>query len=356
MQVFGRWTPIWLNGIIVLSIDYLFVPLFFKAFGRHVVAPWRKTEMEPCKTCNEGLCCFGPSRELQQVKAELTQEREVTKALRMSLDRRVTRVETAVNATATAHTPEAKETGASLLVAASTAAMEEALESAGAGAGGAGGASKSESGRITMVMHHYVRPGMEEEYEQSINEIANFAHSRYAGHMGTTMVRPTKTFIYEGGPQAPSHYVTSFQYDTLEHMRQWMHSADRARLAEAIMRTLESEELEAQRGFSMFHSMMSPPLPGAPPPPRPPQWKSTFLAILGMTGSQECVLTWILPALLSPDAHCTAVALVDDIILCPIAVFITMPLIGALCGRWLTPAKAPTNLLMRCLSSGCIPE
>lgn len=362
----------------VFIIDYILVPLCLKLFGSILTAPWKHHTSEPLKSLNEGLCCFAPSRAVLDLQEELTKEKAITHALRTSVDRRLTRLETAASSVTGSdigsHDSDAGDrTEAAMLVVAQTDAMERALSSSGVtvGAGGASssprrsGARRSSvverggatgSGRVTMVMRHRVKPGMEEDYEASINDIANFAHTHYAGHMGTNMIRPQKTYVYPGGPQAASEYVTTFQYDTVEHMQTWMHSADRARLAQAIVRTLEAEELEAHGGFSMFHAMTSPPSKGGPPTARPPQWKNSIMAFFGIGGCNWGINVFVLPVLMPGAPLDWWMATVDTLILCPLAVYIVMPTMGALFSRWLAPAKPQTNPLFKALTFGFIGE
>jgi len=70
---------------------------------------------------------------------------------------------------------------------------------------------------VTVVVSRRVVPGMESQYEQWVGHV-NRASERFPGQQGSTFQGPTDS----------NEYHTIFRYDTIEHMRQWENSKERA--------------------------------------------------------------------------------------------------------------------------------
>src|SRR5258708_7941915 len=79
--------------------------------------------------------------------------------------------------------------------------------------------STSEDLPVTIVVTRTVRPGRERDYEEVLTG-ASAAARRYPGHMGVSVIRPRDPGRRE--------YTLIFRFDTVDNLRGWETSEDRA--------------------------------------------------------------------------------------------------------------------------------
>ena len=78
---------------------------------------------------------------------------------------------------------------------------------------------------VTVLISRLVRTGHEAAFEEVMAQLIAAA-SRYAGHLGATLVRPTEP--------ADRHYQVVFAFDTDDHLLAWTHSQERGHILDQL--------------------------------------------------------------------------------------------------------------------------
>jgi antibiotic biosynthesis monooxygenase (ABM) superfamily enzyme len=182
-------------------------------------------------------------------------------------------------------------------------------------------------GVVTTTVTRRVKPGHEAAYEEFLEGIIAAA-SRFPGHIGVEVFRPDAP----GG-----EYRTVYRFDTAEHLRAWLGSAERAAWLERAERDaagpMQSRYLTGLESWFTLPSR-----PGALPPPPWKMalltWVTIFPLITGVVLALDPLLEGF--ALVSRLAITTAVTV-------PLMTWVVMPQITRLLRGWLYPDHRRTS-------------
>ncbi len=96
---------------------------------------------------------------------------------------------------------------------------------------------------VTLVIQHYVKPQLREDYESWLKSIAQIAQE-YPGHMGVNVIRPHGS---------STEYTIVLRFDSHAHLIAWVESDRRRELIEQVQSLLlEAEQLEIQTGMEFW--------------------------------------------------------------------------------------------------------
>ena len=122
---------------------------------------------------------------------------------------------------------------------------------------------------VTAVITHRVRPGREAGYEEWIKGIGVDALN-FEGYLGAHILRP------EMGVTAD--HVIVVQFDTCQHLDNWMQSETRRDWVERVKPLIrEPESIKVLTGLEPWFQ-----LPGEPARPAPKRYKQALLVWLGV--------------------------------------------------------------------------
>jgi antibiotic biosynthesis monooxygenase (ABM) superfamily enzyme len=173
---------------------------------------------------------------------------------------------------------------------------------------------------VSLVIEHRLVEGAAARYEAWLEDIIPAAR-RFAGHQGVEILRPDA---------ASSRYLLVLRFDTMNHLRAWLDSSERAALIARIEPWLAAEEnLQAASGLDYLFAS-----PSARPPPRYKQFLLTLSAIYP--------LTTIVPFAVRPWLNAMPVLaagwsgnLIVSAIIVFLMVYVVMPRYTRLVAHWL---------------------
>lgn len=138
------------------------------------------------------------------------------------------------------------------------------------------------SDAVTMINTRHVKPGSEREFEAWLQEYVR-ACERQPGHLGMNIVRPTTA--------KPREYTVISNYDSPEHLAQWLHSDKHARwLADGRRWLADDVQTQVRTGLETWFT----PASGEAIMP-PPRWKMFLIAWIG-----AWAIVWILDIIYVP--------------------------------------------------------
>lgn len=343
-------------ALVVAFIEYLYMPVVLSKCGRCIraVPTWR-TDCEPMRSLNEGLCCFAPDPDILALRAALTEERRAADRMRLAADRRLTRLEAAAVMSASEELEGAGARDPMLVAQVNSETLRVAKEAVAKAESGAVSPRErrdsvpdyEEGEPITITMRTDVKQGREQDFVDAINNIATFAHKHSEGHLGTTIVRPP-------AGSGESTYTVQFRYNNYNNLRKWLKSEDRKRLLVPVIEATERQEAAAEVGhLRPFAVLMAPSgPPEREPPPLAPKWKNLLLTTAVLYLAVNFTDAFILPQFGALDTVPSIV--VGTAINVAALGFIGLPLAGGWLRRWLVPAQPANNACMRCLNQGCV--
>ena len=180
---------------------------------------------------------------------------------------------------------------------------------------------------VTTIFSRRVRPGREADYEAWLAGIQQVA-STFPGNQGVTVLRP--------GMARQGEYVSLVQFDSTEHLDDWMTSPERASwIAKLEDITLDSVEVDSLTGMEKWFT-----LPDRAVSQAPAKYKSAVLIFLGLYPLQM-----LLGALLDPwfGAWPAPVRILAYLtVSVPVMVWGLMPLLTRVFFGWLYPDPAMT--------------
>ncbi len=177
-------------------------------------------------------------------------------------------------------------------------------------------------GAVTTTMTRRVRPGHETAYEEILEAIIA-ASSRFPGHLGVEVFRPNRT----GG-----EYRTVYRFDSAEHLRRWLESAERSEwLERAEPHAAEPMRTGYLTGLEGWFTL--PAQPGAPPPP---PWKMALLTWVTIFPLITGVVL-VLDPLLEDLAPVPRLAITTAVTV-PLMTWVVMPRVTRLLRGWLFPS------------------
>ena len=178
--------------------------------------------------------------------------------------------------------------------------------------------SKAQSGSATMVFARKLEPGQHKQYEDWLRLVAQ-ATSAFAGYGGTTVLRPVTD---------QDNYTAIVHFDTAENLERWMNSAERNRCLKGLEEIgIEREEISSLAGLDHWvsHSgnLQAP----------PPNWKMAVLVLAGLYPIVLLDAVFLSPMLgFLPWPIGILISLSVSV---PIMVWIILPLLSKVLGRWL---------------------
>ncbi len=176
---------------------------------------------------------------------------------------------------------------------------------------------------VTAVITNRVRPGCQDEFRQWQRRI-QAAQARYPGYIGVTVQPP----IAEVNPD----WVTLLRFDTEDHLRAWLGSADCARLHEESLPLMEHADYRVT-GAS-FRNW----LPAAEQAAEPPLWKVNAVVLLVLYPVVVLTLVFINP--LIAGLGLAPVTFIDNVIGVAATGFLLVPWAARALTRWLAPPAA----------------
>jgi uncharacterized protein len=175
---------------------------------------------------------------------------------------------------------------------------------------------------VTTTVSRRVRPGHEAEYEQVLQGLIAVA-TKFPGHLGVEVFRPQTAGAGE--------YRTVYRFDTPEHLRAWLDSAERAAwLARAETHVIGPIRTSFVTGLETWFTLPSQPATAPPPPHKMAllTWVTIFpliTAIVALTGPRLAEL---------PLAVRLAITTALTVSL---MTWVVMPRVTRLLGGWLYP-------------------
>ncbi len=119
---------------------------------------------------------------------------------------------------------------------------------------------------VTVTVARRVAPGRESDFEEFSSALTRAA-GRYPGFLGAGMLRP-------GHVGEPWHVV--FRFDSIEHLRVWEHSAERAELLATGEDLVDSTDVQRVTGLETWFALPSRTAPA------PPRWKMFAVSVVGI--------------------------------------------------------------------------
>jgi uncharacterized protein len=178
------------------------------------------------------------------------------------------------------------------------------------------------AGPVTATVARRVKPGHEPFYEQFLEGIISAA-SQFPGHLGVEVFRPENASAGE--------YRVVYRFDTGEHLRAWLDSAERAAWVErAEPHVIGPMRTQFLTGLETWFTL--PGRTGTPPPPPYKMALVTWVTIFPLITLVVITLNPLLErlALVMRLAVTTAVTV-------PIMTWLVMPRVTRLLRSWLYP-------------------
>ena len=133
---------------------------------------------------------------------------------------------------------------------------------------------------VTFIITHRILAGKEAEYEAWVNEIGD-ACKKYEGHLGSNIIRPTKTH---------NAYTVNIRFNTYESLQNWVESDERKLYIDKIVPVLEQgDQYEIKTGIDFWFTPLE---AKQKVPVRYKQYLATLSVIYPMT--------LVVPLVLSP--------------------------------------------------------
>ena len=117
-------------------------------------------------------------------------------------------------------------------------------------------AHENQDGPVTVSVSRKVIAGKEKDYEQWVSGVSQAA-SRYAGHMGTNVLRPSDA--------TKGEYVIIYRFDTYPNACKWEASEERAQWLEKVAVLVEGEAVRKKvTGLEFWFDLPSIPVTHVP--------------------------------------------------------------------------------------------
>ena len=175
----------------------------------------------------------------------------------------------------------------------------------------------------TVVITHQVRAGQESAYEKWLEAIGPICRAA-PGHLDVQIIRPIRAVT--------TTYTVVLRFDTEEHLRQWMQSADRQQLIDMVRPSLAADDDYTIRSGLDF--WFNPPGSSAKVPVRWKQALLTWSAIYPLVLGVPTVLIPFLRTIGVPDNRFLMTLLVTGAVVA-LMVYIIMPRYTRLVRHWL---------------------
>lgn len=175
----------------------------------------------------------------------------------------------------------------------------------------------------TVVITHHIMDGKQQHYEEWLNEIGPICRSA-PGNIDWQIIRPIKNLTYS--------YTVIIRFDTIEHLKNWMESAERKRLIEKIKPLItKGDDYYINSGLDFLFA------PAKPATPAPVKWKQYLV-----TWSAIYPLSLLIPLIVLPLLRLLkipAVRFIDSLFISGtivlLMVYLIMPHYTRLIKKWL---------------------
>ena len=175
----------------------------------------------------------------------------------------------------------------------------------------------------TVVITHHVIDAKQQVYEAWLNEIGPICR-RSTGNIDWQVIRPIPNFSFA--------FTIILRYDTLENLKQWVESTERARLVEKVKPVLmKDDKYLVKSGLDFLF------LSEAEPSKIPVRWKQYFVTWSAIYPLSLIVPLGILPLLRSmniPQSRYIDSLFISGVIVF-IMVYLLMPSYTRLIKKWL---------------------
>lgn len=175
----------------------------------------------------------------------------------------------------------------------------------------------------SVVITHHVSEAKQAEYEQWLTEIGPLCRAS-AGLLDWHIIRPIRGFS--------DTYSVMIRYETEQHLKQWMESAERKRLIAKVQGLLSSpDEYQIKSGLDFWF------VPQGANPKLPVRWKQlliTWSAIYPLVSTIPLVLIPVLRWLGLPAFHYLDTLILTGIVV-TLMVYVVMPRYTRLVRNWL---------------------
>lgn len=189
---------------------------------------------------------------------------------------------------------------------------------------GRGPLPEGPAGPVTTTVVARVRPGHEPFYELILEGIIADA-TRFPGHLGVEVFRP------ENASTEP--YRIIYRFDTVEHLRTWLESTERAAWVErAKPHLVAPPRTQFLTGLETWFTL--PERPGTPPPPPHKMALLTWITIFPLITLVVLVLEPLIQGL-----HIVLRLAVTTAVTVPVMTWLVMPRITRLLRGWLYPVS-----------------
>lgn len=156
--------------------------------------------------------------------------------------------------------------------------------------------ARRQNHHVTAVITHRVRPGREAGYEAWIKGISADART-FPGHLGVSILRPE--------PGVSTDYVVVLQFDTCDHLTDWLESGVRKEWIDRVQPMIqERENIQILTGLEAWFQ-----LPSTKPQSAPKRYKQAVLVwmavvLVGLLVSPQVApllrgLPWVLQVLIN---------------------------------------------------------
>jgi antibiotic biosynthesis monooxygenase (ABM) superfamily enzyme len=175
---------------------------------------------------------------------------------------------------------------------------------------------------VTVVVTRTIKVGREAEYEEWLHGVARAAAS-FPGHLGINVLRP----------KPPSReWVLVFRYDTVEHLRAWDESRERAEWVARAADIAEKTEVQRLSGLEAWFV-----LPGGGAMVPPPRWKMALVTWCVAFPTIQ-ILTYAVVPLLAPLPRIVGGAILGAGMVLSMT-YVLMPLATRVFARFLYPSR-----------------
>lgn len=178
------------------------------------------------------------------------------------------------------------------------------------------------AGLVTVFVSHHVASGSEEKFrawQQRVTEVER----TFPGFRGSELFSPV--------PGVQEAWTIMYEFDSTEHLEDWMTSAERESL---LAETKEFRDFEVHRMASPFGAWM--PTGNAS---GPPSWKTALSVLVGLYPT-VVILTLALDDLW-PRAPLWLSLLVGNIASVTLLTWVVMPVVTRALAFWLEPDETP---------------
>mmetsp|Transcript_10665 Transcript_10665/g.27104 ORF Transcript_10665/g.27104 Transcript_10665/m.27104 type:complete len:635 (+) Transcript_10665:256-2160(+) len=191
-------------------------------------------------------------------------------------------------------------------------------------------------GMVTVVLHHHVKPGRFEAFEDACRDLADAAEAFDAdGFVGHTIVRP---------PPESNVFTLIFRYQNRDALELWLGSEEQERFAARLYKLVQSPAEVQVANYSAVDLLLS----GydnnaAERKAPPPKWKAFLLITFSLYfWSLVSIYVWA-PNLAALGVPYPLIVLATSFWNCGTHSYSTTPLLSRLLANWLqAPSPAPS--------------